>query len=333
MKHFLCIYYETEKVYGARLDIPEVPGKDSGSLREDLIQAVGATKVDTIIANHKNFADALRFVFAELTKDIGPERFLTIVGHGPFKFESRRLSVSRTARGPAGGANLKAVFVPELIAEENLIAITDAVAVACAGYWSHYTGAHASRSYTVASLIAGIGVGGALVQKYGRSIGRAHHSEFGHTRVHVVQEDRDPINVCRHHDCCLQGMTCWAALGERAKRSGLEGIEDLIADPHHDLWYCQAKYLAQGCQTFMFTAPPFQIVLCGSMFDHAPHLVDMVLEAIRYETGPEFLYPAAKRQEFVVYRSLVQEALIGGLHSGLTASQKAPVIGLHRRVD
>lgn len=332
MNHFICIYYRADEVCGARFDIDELPGKDSPSLRDDLIEAVGATLTKEPIPDSESFDEALRSVFVTLLKRTSGPVFLTIVGHGPFEFESRRLQVSTTARGAAAGADLAAIF-SDLIDDDQMISITDAVAVACAGYWASYDRSEATRSYTIASLIAGTGVGGAVVQKYGRSIGRAHHSEFGHTRVHVVSEDPAPICVCDHHDCCLQGMTCWAAIEARAEKLDDDDFSSIVRNPNHKMWIGQAKYLAQGCQTFMFATPPFQIVLCGSMFESNRRLVDLVRQAIRKETGEEFLYPAAMRREFVVYRPLMREALVGGLHAGISASQKAPVVGLHRKVE
>lgn len=309
-----------------RLDLPFYPPRDAPSMRAILLEAVEATLVRVELSGRR-LTDALTKAFTAVCADPGEFLHVIVSGHGPFDFETGRKVISLAARGPAKGVNLGSTFQRAFDRLEHpkpigFRVITDAVAVARAGYWARYNGDESSRSYTIASLIMGTGVGGALVQKYGRAIGRAHHSEFGHTRIHIRPEDQNAVSVCPHHGACLQGVCSWAALEARA--GGRIQLQALIENPDDPFWKLIAKYIAQGCQTFMFTAPPYEIVLAGSLFDLVPKLPEFVFDEIQDETGPEFLYTAARDKErFLPHRALAQECLLGGLHTGLSMSQDA----------
>ncbi|MEL6857415.1 MAG: ROK family protein [Pseudomonadota bacterium] len=328
MYNFVAIYYNARMVQGAVVSVPVAPAHANSSLRPVLLERMEKTYQRIEFETKGDFKTALTTMFEVLTKDVDGSIFLTLTGHGPFVPGSSCTKISEYARGVGSDIDLKELFRPFLESRsgasiDQFEVITDAVSVAKAGYWARYTGREKSRSYTVASLIVGTGVGGALVQKYGNHIGTGHHSEFGHTRVHIDAKDPAPISVCKLHEGCLQGVCSWGAILARANEMGMQ-LDELLDESNHNhpLWSFQAKYLAQGCQNFMFTAPPAEIVLVGSLFDLAPkNLIPNIIEEIRSETGDQFLYNKAELDAFLVHRSLSQEALVGALHHSVSILQ------------
>lgn len=328
-QHFITIYYETFKVYGARIDMV-APGNDEESYRRQLEPVTKKGRRIEISFKDLKFEDALKDILQQLTQDITSKIILTIVGYGPFEFGSEQMKVADSAREPARGHNLREIVEPRLLelgGDHQIEYITDAMAVACAGFWEGYVPSKdESRSYTTASIIGGAGIGGAVVQRYGRVIGLAHHSEFGHIRIHIDKDDRYPRSICTDHGGCLQGVASWAALEARAKRYGFDTLTPLFKDPEHVLWTVQARYFSQAVQNLMFTTPPYKIVVAGSMFELAPWLIGKIMDDLRSEDGigSKFLYPAAQKDDFIVYKSLTDEALLGGIHHGLGWAQSRP---------
>ncbi|MEL7041862.1 MAG: ROK family protein [Pseudomonadota bacterium] len=333
MFHFVSIYYNAQKVQSARADLDYAPGRTNPSLRPLLLERLEQTYRYYEFDTNDGFRAALTQAFKEQTVDSNGLIFLTVTGHGPFAFGTNRMRITDYARGVGAGTDIYETLRPAI---ENtpgadvsrFRVITDAVSVAGAGYWARYTGQEETRSYTVASFILGTGVGAAIVQKYGRVIGRAHHSEFGHTRIHILEDDPAPVSVCDYHGGCLQGMVSWAALEAKAKGMN-SSLKAAVDNDDHPMWPLVAKYIAQGCQNLMFTAPPSEIVMCGSLFDLGPSKLEKIIhQAIKDEMGQEFLYLDAQRDNFLVKRSLAQEALVGNIHHGISLLQKAPSFNL-----
>lgn len=339
MPHFISIYYSTYDVKGIRFD-SATPTQRETSKRPSLLALLADSNARIALSYEDGggFSKTLKSVYRQLVfnEKITEEVWLTIVGYGPFEFRTDLKRVSKKARAPAGGHDLDKIFGNELAklsVRTNFQVVTDAQAVVTAGYWEMHAERYAelgpikAHGQTVACLIGGIGLGGAVAGPYGEPIGSAHHSEFGHTRIHMDGSDDTPITICGQHQGCLQGMGCWAALEKRAQKFcddnniGSDEMEFLFANPDHEIWKMQAKYISQACQNFMFATPPERIILGGSMFELAPHLVDMVRDEV-VTIGDEFLYfPTDQVDKFIVSRRLADEALIGGIHSGLRRAQ------------
>ena len=325
---------------GIRFDLQQTPTQREPSVRPKLLDllAKDGVPVEITYEDGGGFTKTLRKVFRQLApkSEIADSVWLTVVGYGPFEFGTELKQVSEKARLPARGHDLDKIFrgeLDKLPVRTYFQVVTDAHAVVTAGYWDMHAerydvlGPIKAHGHTVACLIGGIGLGGAVAGPYGEPIGSAHHSEFGHTRIHMHKDDDTPLTICGQHQGCLQGVGCWAAIEKRAEMYcddndiTFTDTRFLFENPEHVIWKMQAKYISQACQNFMFATPPERIILGGSMFDLAPHLVDMVREEVK-TIGNEYLYPAAEDiSKFIVARRLGHEALLGGIHSGLRRDQ------------
>ncbi|MDH3261479.1 MAG: ROK family protein [Acidimicrobiia bacterium] len=116
-------------------------------------------------------------------------------------------------------------------------------------------------------VTVGTGFGGASLRE-GRTFHELGHPEMGHITVEREKTDTFP-GSCPFHRSCLEGMAAGPAISARWGRPGPELSERL------EVWDLEARYLAQGMQTYIYTLAPQRIILGGGVMQQ-PGLLDMV---------------------------------------------------------
>lgn len=107
-------------------------------------------------------------------------------------------------------------------------------------------------------LTIGTGIGGGAMLD-GAVIHGLVHPEMGHLRVPREPGD-DFAGVCRFHGAaCWEGMASGPALQARWGKPA----EELPAE--HPAWDLEARYLASGIASLVFTLSPHRIVLAGGV--------------------------------------------------------------------
>jgi len=117
-------------------------------------------------------------------------------------------------------------------------------------------------------LTVGTGIGGGVLSG-GRVVRGAGHTEIGHMRIPVHEEDRDFPGVCPAHGRCAEGLASGTSL---SRRWGPD-VADL--PPDHQAWVLEAAYLAALCLNLYMAFAPRRIVLGGGVMQQT-HLFDPI---------------------------------------------------------
>jgi fructokinase len=127
---------------------------------------------------------------------------------------------------------------------------------------------------TVVYLTVGTGIGGGVIAD-GEPTPGLPHAEMGHVSVRRQPDDDFP-GICAYHGDCLEGLASGPAIAARWGRPGESlGGETLAAAV--DL---EARYLADGLRTIVYTIAPERIVLGGGA-GRMPGLLPRIRAALR----------------------------------------------------
>lgn len=179
---------------------------------------------------------------------------------GPVDLDRSSLSYGRITSTPkAGWRNVdlagelgRALGVP--------IAFSTDVNAAALGEskWGAARGVSSSLYLTIGTGIGGgIMVGGAPLQG-------AMHPEVGHIRIPRDAGDAF-AGICPYHGDCLEGMAAGPAIAARWGKPGGE------LPAGHPAWALEARYLALGIASIVFTVAPARVILGGGVM-HQAHL-------------------------------------------------------------
>jgi fructokinase len=155
-------------------------------------------------------------------------------------------------------------------------------------------------------LTVGTGIGGGGMVN-GRLLHGMLHPEMGHVPVlHDWAADPYP-GYCPFHGDCLEGLAAGPALeGRWGKRA--EGLP-----PDHEAWELEARYLAQGLASYIYTLSPQRIVMGGGVMDQ-PQLLPLIRRQVQellngYLRTPQIL---AEIDRYIVAPGLGNRAGIAG---------------------
>ncbi len=130
----------------------------------------------------------------------------------------------------------------------------------------------AMQSNTSAYITIGTGIGAGIYANNGL-LAHPYHPEFGHIPVEKHPLDNEFYGICSFHKNCLEGMASAPSIWRR--------FGDPKSLPHEHLaWVLVSDYLAQACQTLIFSIRPEKIVLGGGLMQS-----DFLIQRIRQRVG------------------------------------------------
>ena len=186
---------------------------------------------------------------------------------------------------------------------------TDVVAAALA---EHRWGA-AQEVSPVVYLTVGTGIGGGAIAE-GRPIPGLPHAEMGHVSVRRQPGD-DFAGVCPYHGDCLEGLASGPAIAARWGTPA-EALAGEVLAAAVDL---EARYLADGLQTIVYTLAPERIVVGGGVAA-MPGLLRSVRAALREGLAGYPGMPTHEDPKFVSAADLGERA---GVLGALVVAERA----------
>lgn len=242
-------------------------------------------------------AKAVAF-FRAARASTGPIEALGVASFGPIELRPEHPRYGFVATTPKPGWSDTDLVGPIRDALAVPVAFdTDVNAAALAeGHWG---AARDLDTYAYMTVGTGIGVG-AVVS--GQPLHGLVHTEVGH--VFVPREPGDDYpGSCPFHGACLEGLASGPALAGRWGRPA----EDLVGDELEAATELEARYLAAGLLTVVYTLAPQRIVVGGGLAA-LPGLLPRVRARLTEALGGYPGLPEHAADDFVVPPALGPDA-------------------------